>query len=223
MKKIMKISAILIITIAFMLSLSSCQLWISIFGPDQNNILQWMPTSGISQGTKETFKFTGTGGYQGYTGVTTFTFGLINTSDTMISMKVTITSVSGYYMSLLSPGTAYINASSSEKGIYWSQNSIIVDTSDVEILSAPVKTGMSWISGGTTNFEIQSTGTKVDVAAGSYSDVVVVQATNSSWYTGETLTFYWSVKQGLIKIDDSLTYEGTPYEMYEELASVTSP
>jgi hypothetical protein len=217
MKRSIRTSILLIAAISSLLLLSTCDVWVSIFGADQNNILQWMPSS-ITQGTKEAFKFSGTGGL---TGATTFLFGTVNKSDTAISMKVTVSNVTGYYM-LWPSGTYYWNASSSKDAIFWSMDDFILESTDILMLQTPVKSGGSWAATGDWTFDIQSTKQKVTVDAGSYSDVAIVTGSSPSYPT-ETRTFYWSVKQGLVRVEDSYTSGGTKYSYVEELSSITAP
>jgi hypothetical protein len=221
MRKYRRMALLLLVAVSSLLVLTTCDLWVSIFGADPNTILQWMP-SGISQGTKEAFKISGTDAYYGsISGTTTLTFGLINKTSSVISMKFTTTA--GW---LWPSGTYYWNASSSKKAIFWSTSDIINDTADTIMLQTPVKAAGNWVtpafgSSSDWSFEIQSTKQKVDVSAGSYSDVVIATATNSNYI--DTLTFYWSVKQGLIKLEDSYTYQGTQYSIITELSGVTAP
>jgi hypothetical protein len=219
MRRSIRTLMLLVTVFSSLLLLTTCDVWVSIFGADPSNILQWMP-SGITQGTKEAFKIsaTGPGGTQTASG--TLTFGLISKSDTMVSMKISTTDSSGFF----GTGTSYWNASSSKKAIFWSGSDIIQDTSDTIMLQTPVKTGGSWVTTifGTTpdwTFEIQSTKQKVDVVAGSYSDVAIGAATSPS-YPNHTFTFYWSVKQGVIKMEEAWTYGGSNYSIIEELSSV---
>jgi hypothetical protein len=181
--------------------------------------MQWVP-SGIKAGTKEGFSVSGTDYYAGTVSQTfSMTFGTINSGANLTSVKFTASSGSYPWPA----GTYYWNFSSADKAMYWSTSDIVNSASDPVIIQTPVKQGASWtgpmVGGYPWTFEVTNMKQSVTVKAGSYSDVVVASATCPQHYL-DTFTFYWSVKQGIIKITDAYTMSGTNYLITTELTQI---
>jgi hypothetical protein len=211
MKKIVRISVILIISISVLVSLGSCTLWKAIFGPDANNILDWMPD--LKEGTKLTYKLTDT---QSPTWSQTeiMTVNGVTKTDDKITFQMYTNG------GLFNAGNFWFIASKTRSKFVVSFDSTMSDD-DLILAKQPVEEGTRWVDADGDTWSITQTAAKLDVGAGSFSDVVIIKH-EYHVIVDQPDYFYWSVKQGWIRFESNYREDvgGTLYVYASDLSSV---
>jgi hypothetical protein len=212
MKKIVRISVILIISISVLVSLGSCTLWKAIFGPDAANILDWMPD--LKEGTKLTYKWTATD-EPGESLTEIITVNGVTKTDDKITFQMYTNGSPLYY-----PGNFWLIASKSKGKLVHSVDSTMSDD-DVIVGKQPVEEGTRWVDPDGDTWSITQTAAKLDVGAGSFSDVVVIKHEYQD-YPDQPEVIYWSVKQGPIRHEYfyRVVAGGTLYVLASDLSTV---
>ena len=196
-KKLLLYAVLILLAVGTVLSLSTCQLWEMIFGPDPNNILSWWPNFKV--GTKMIYDYSVkySDSSKDYEDTLTIEITDIDkrSSKYVIEFEVTWKESNG-------SDTAYYIFDKNEGVFAVSEDETYDKDDDYIRLQTPVKEDNFWYNKASEDTNFKSTIKKVNsqktLSFKTFNDVVEIEVTHPDWHYTSSYYEYYSPTGGLL-------------------------